>query len=305
MKSKVSIIVPTYKRGKKFLTRCINSLLNQTYDDIEIILVDDNSGEDLKKYRDTVQKIIKSYGKNKIKYICNEKNLGGSLSRNKGVKFSTGDYVTFLDDDDKYLENKVEDQIKFMKKNNFDMSFTNLKIHNSRNKLVDYREYSDIEKFDNEYLKEYHLKKHITGTPTFMYQKDKFLKIGGFPDVEMGQEYYLMYNTLESNINVGYLASANVIAYRHNDGGISMGENKIRGENKLYNFKKKQFNNLDYRTKLYIRFRHYVVLSVAYKRNKNYFKAIIFILIALILSPVDAIKETLNYFKKYLQELNN
>ena len=99
----VSIIVPTYDRGELF-THAINSLLMQTYKNLEVIIVDDFSSTppDFNCFQ-TIKPII---------YHRNYKNLGGAKSRNIGFDISNGEYICFLDDDDTYIPNKIEVLLK-------------------------------------------------------------------------------------------------------------------------------------------------------------------------------------------------
>lgn len=301
MNYKVSIIIPTYKREPKFLKRALDSILNQTYTNIEVIIVDDNGGENLKLYREKIQKLMKEYENNvKVQFKLNEKNLGGSLSRNEGINIASGQYITFLDDDDIYLPHKVENQLKYMIENGLDMSFTDLVLHNEDDKVVDYREYRKINNFDSNYLLRYHITRHITGTPTFMYKKEAINKIGGFTDAKMGQEFYLMLKSIESNMKIGYLQKCDVIAYRHKGEGISNGKNKIIGEKNLYSFKQKYFNKLNNKEIRYVNFRHCIVMAIAYKRNNQLGLMVTSILKALVVSPIDFISDGLNQTKKIL-----
>lgn len=108
-KEMVSVIIPTYKRVDS-LERAILSVKKQTYQNIELIIVDDNGKDSVyskkikemfnKKYRDVVSK-----------YLVHKKNKGGAAARNTGIKASTGRYISFLDDDDEFLPNKLEKQI--------------------------------------------------------------------------------------------------------------------------------------------------------------------------------------------------
>ena len=100
MKNKVSIIVPIYN-AQKYLKACLESLLNQTYTNLEIILLNDGS-------TDESEKIIKKFKDNRIKYIKKE-NTGIGDTRNQGIDLATGDYLMFVDADD-YLElNAIEE----------------------------------------------------------------------------------------------------------------------------------------------------------------------------------------------------
>lgn len=298
---RVSVVIPTYKRDTKYLLRAIISIKNQTYKNIEIVIVDDNSLNS--DYRQKIMEFMKQYKDNPdVIYIANPKNVGGSIARNNGINAATGDFITFLDDDDEYLPAKVEKQLTFMLNNDCDMSFTDLKLVNESKVVVDYREYTSLKKFDKTSLLKYHIMRHLTGTPTFMYKAEKLKQIGGFDDAKMGQEFYIMLKSIQKDLRICYLPECDVIAYRHREGGISQGRNKIDGENALYDFKKKYFDIFTYRERMFIRFRHYAVLTVAYKRNKEYLKALINGLTMILVSPIDFAKESsifmINIFKK-------
>ena len=201
--SKVSIIIPSYKRDRQMVERAVLSLINQTYKNVEIVLIDDNAREDLKEYREGLKNLVKDLNEERLIYVENAKNLGGAGARNEGIKVASGEYVTFLDDDDLYLPEKVEKQLEFMLKNSLDVCFGKLNIYNEEDKLIDVREH-DIKSFDIEYLQKYHLTRQITGTPTFMMKKKVLEEIGGFEIVPMGQEYYLMQKMLQKGYAFGY-----------------------------------------------------------------------------------------------------
>ena len=102
MNNKVSIIIPIYNVAK-YLPACLDSVLTQTYKNLEIILIDDGSTDDSKT-------IVDSYAKKdkRIK-IIHQKNAGQSAARNKGLKEATGDYISFIDGDDKIKPSFIED----------------------------------------------------------------------------------------------------------------------------------------------------------------------------------------------------
>lgn len=131
MKQKVSIIIAAYNE-EKYIIRCLDSLINQTYDDIEIIVVDDGSIDGTKK---KVESIIKK--DNRIKYFY-KKNEGQGIARNYGIKKSSGDFVTFVDADD-YVEkdmyekmiNKINEYDADTVIVNWSIDFDDLKIDRS------------------------------------------------------------------------------------------------------------------------------------------------------------------------------
>lgn len=113
-KSIVSIIIPTFKRNQ-YLKRAINSVLNQTFNEFEIIVVDDNN--EGSRYRKLNEKLMEDYKDNeKVIYIKHQQNLNGAAARNTGIKFSKSKYIAFLDDDDEYLPEKIELQINLLEK---------------------------------------------------------------------------------------------------------------------------------------------------------------------------------------------
>ena len=134
--SLVSIVVATYKRDLS-LRKALESLINQTYKNIEIIVVDDNSNEEWNK---KVKEIIDDFiNKSNIIYIKNEKNKGSAQTRNIGIEKANGEYITFLDDDDIYLPNKILNQLNKMKEYDADFSVTDLELLSENGKIIEKR----------------------------------------------------------------------------------------------------------------------------------------------------------------------
>lgn len=103
----VSVVIPTYNRPV-YLKRCIESVLNQTYKNIELIVVDDNEpGTDARK---ETEQLMKDY-QTIVIYLRHEQNMNGAAARNTGWRASKGEYITFLDDDDVIEKNKIECQV--------------------------------------------------------------------------------------------------------------------------------------------------------------------------------------------------
>jgi teichuronic acid biosynthesis glycosyltransferase TuaG len=118
MNNLVSIITPSYN-SKKFIKETINSVLFQTYQHWEMIIVDDKSKDDSVKF---IKEIIKD--EKRIKLISLENNVGAAEARNKALEIAKGEYIAFLDSDDIWLPQKLEKQLNFMKKNNYAFTFT-------------------------------------------------------------------------------------------------------------------------------------------------------------------------------------
>ncbi|WP_122088216.1 glycosyltransferase family 2 protein [Halalkalicoccus subterraneus] len=103
MSGPVSVIIPTYNR-RCLLSNAIDSVNSQTYKNIEIIIVDDGSEEDIKE-------VVNSFDCKNIIYIRHENNKGGSVARNTGIEHAEGDYIAFLDSDDEWRLDKIEKQV--------------------------------------------------------------------------------------------------------------------------------------------------------------------------------------------------
>lgn len=111
----VDVIIPTYKRAD-MLEKAINSILDQTYKDVMVTVVDDNDPET--EWRKRTSKLMEKFlGEKRVQYICHEKNKNGSAARNTGLKYTNGEFVCFLDDDDYFMEDKIEKQMKYLLEN--------------------------------------------------------------------------------------------------------------------------------------------------------------------------------------------
>lgn len=289
----VSVIVPSYKRHRELVARAVGSLLAQTYQNIEVVLIDDNARDELQGYRKELEEMVAELNDERICYIQNKENLGGAGARNEGLKQAKGEYITFLDDDDVYLPEKIEKQLAFMLENELDVSFTKLYIYNENEDLIDVRSHDGIESFDLEYLRRYHLTKQITGTNTFMIKKVVLDTIGGFTVVPVGQEFYLMQKILMENFKFGYFPECYVKMYRTQAECISNGKNKVSGQKALYAYKKQFFSILTRAERRYVRCRHYAVMAVSYKRNKKYIPALWNLGVSVLCSPMLALNEAL------------
>ncbi len=101
----VSVIIPYFKK-KKYIGDTINSVLNQTYNNFEIIIIYDDAEKNDLEY---IKKLVSS--DHRVKLIINEKNVGAGMSRNIGIDKSEGTFIAFIDADDMWKKTKLEEQI--------------------------------------------------------------------------------------------------------------------------------------------------------------------------------------------------
>tara|TARA_B100000795_G_scaffold269791_1_gene260418 strand:- start:10168 stop:10914 length:747 start_codon:yes stop_codon:yes gene_type:complete len=139
----ISIIMPYYKK-KSFFLESVNSALNQTYQNIEIIIIYDDSDDSDLKYIYEVQKLD-----SRIKVIKNDYNIGAGLSRNIGILQSKGSYVAFLDCDDLWVKDKLERQLNFMENNKILFSHTSYYVINYKNEIIKNKKAAKKTTFDN------------------------------------------------------------------------------------------------------------------------------------------------------------
>lgn len=134
---KVSIVVPIYN-AEETLNRCLDSLINQSYKNIEIVCVNDGSS-------DSSLKILNEYHDkdNRIVVIDNDKNRGCSFTKNRGIDNATGEFICFVDSDDYVESNMVYELVKFQKENNLDLvkcHYNNYEDGKLKNTILNYQE---------------------------------------------------------------------------------------------------------------------------------------------------------------------
>lgn len=112
IKDLVSVIIPTYRRSD-MLVRAIESVLNQTYKNIELIVVNDNIKGD--EFSLELYKKIESINDSRLKLIEQDEHINGAAARNVGIREAKGEYISFLDDDDYWKKEKIEHQLNLLK----------------------------------------------------------------------------------------------------------------------------------------------------------------------------------------------
>jgi len=265
---KVSVVMATYRRNES-LKKALLSLAEQTYKNIEVVLVDDN---DDVVWSSKVKSIVDELNcRIHINYIVNEHNIGSAATRNIGISKAKGQYITFLDDDDIYLPEKIENQLNDMYVSNSEYGITDLYLYNEKDELIDKRIRSYIKSTNVKELMRYHLLYHMTGTDTFMFKTDYIRKIGGFPGIDVGDEFYLMKEAILGQGKFNYSNHCYIKAYVHSGelSGLSSGESKINGENALFEEKKKYIEYLSKKDIRYMEMRHFAVIAFAEIRRND------------------------------------
>ena len=184
----VSVIIPYYKK-RNFVKETVVSVINQSYDSIEIIIIYDDTNINDLEFLQEISKLDK-----RIKIINNDKRLGAGLSRNRGIEQSNGKYIAFIDADDTWAPDKLKDQISFMKKNDYQISHTSYFIIDERKKIIGQRKARDLLSI-NEVLKSCDI-----GLSTVIIEKKVIIKTGTkFPQLVTKEDFVFWLKLLEKN----------------------------------------------------------------------------------------------------------
>lgn len=208
---RVSVIIPTYNR-ENTIKRSIKSVLEQSYSNIELIVVDDAS-------KDDTMQIVESIEDPRIIYIKLDKNVGAAGARNAGVKNSASEYIAFNDSDDEWLNDKLLKQMDYMIKNpDIDLVYCGMEICEPDKSFT----------FPNDtvsgelegYIYKWLLRRNTIGTPSMLVKKRCFDEIGGFDSALRCLEDWEMAVRFSKEHKIGFVDDALVRVYSQK-GGVS------------------------------------------------------------------------------------
>lgn len=232
MGEKVSVIIPTYNR-KNIVLKSLKSVINQTYKNIEIIIVDDGSTDGTK---DTIESYIIKNKINNIKYYYQE-NSGVSEARNNGVIHSTGSIICFLDSDDEWKETKLEYQM-FLLENNENISFVVSNENPIKKEIaeISYLKFRDL------------LYKNVVNTSTVLVRKNVLEDVGLFNTKQRYSEDYNLWLRILYKYN-GIIINKSLVIWNKTEDSLSSNLWAMeKGElnNYIELFKEKKINIIDF-----------------------------------------------------------
>lgn len=179
----VSVIIPTYNRAH-LIDKAIKSVLKQTYQDFEIIVVDDGS-------TDNTGEIVKRFPDFRIHYICHANNMGVSEARNTGIRASRGDYIALLDSDDEFLPERLGRQVQLLENKSSEVGVVCSWSYNIDEK-GNYISKRCLPKKDG-YIYEDLLSTNLISVPTVLRRKECFNRVGLFDDLLNTQQDWDMW----------------------------------------------------------------------------------------------------------------
>lgn len=209
----VSIIMPAFN-AERYIDESISSVINQTFNKWELIIVNDNS-------TDGTQEIInRNKNDKRIISITNTNCLGAAKSRNKAINISQGTYIAFLDSDDIWDEHKLEIQLKFMNENNIKFSFSSYRVIDEKGLIIGHRHAPTFQRYNDL------LRHNKIGCLTSIFKRDCLSREDLFmPEIKMRQDYALWLKILKE-VKIAHGLDACLASYRTHPSSLSA--NKIR-----------------------------------------------------------------------------
>ena len=208
----ISVIMNTYREPKEYLQIAIESILNQTYQDFEfLIVIDDPTNVDAKS-------LITKYAEadERIRIICHEKNSGLVISLNDALKEAQGQFIARMDADDQAYPERLERQIAFLKAEGFDVVGSCTKYMNEAGETLDSGSlYVEPEKI-NRFLSRASFLPH----PTWFVKKEVYDALGGYREIDSCEDYDFLVRARNKGFRIGQMSEA-LLNYRINSTGIS------------------------------------------------------------------------------------
>ena len=202
----VSVIIPTYNKAQ-FLKKALESILNQTYREVEVILINDGS-------TDNTAEIVKSFNDPRIIYVW-QGNKGPAVARNTGIKKAKGKYVAFLDSDDLWLKEKLEKQVEFMEKNpEVGLLGTACYEINDKGEVIGKK----IFPIKNKILQKDLIKYNPFIQSSIITKREVFDKVGLYDENFKESEDYEFWLRIAGNYKIGNLAELLVMKRYYRDG---------------------------------------------------------------------------------------
>lgn len=210
---KVSVIIPTYNRAHS-LMESVESVLHQTYTNIEVLIVDDASA-------DNTQEVIKAIKDERLKYVKLSQNSGASGARNAGVEYAQSRIIAFEDSDDLWKEDKLEKQMSYWKEHpEFSMIYCQYNMNTKDGVFVTPN--SDWDGDLEGDIFPWLLLRNTVGAPTMLMYKECFLEVGGFDTTMRSLEDWEFAIRYAEKYRIGYVEEPLVDAF-FSEGGVSSG----------------------------------------------------------------------------------
>lgn len=246
----ISIVIPTFNRAKILKDNLMN-ILNQTYSDFEVIIIDDNS-------IDNTKEVIENIPDKRVRYYKNKENKGACYSRNRGISLAKGEYIAFQDSDDYWFPEKLEKQLEYIKKVDCDLVFCAMDTYDENKKYL-----HRVPNLNKSQHIQYNLllEENLVSTQTILCKKEIFNTIQFDESLKRFQDWDLILE-ISKSYTVYYLNNVLVIQYIQSD-SISKNYHNI-----YYSLERIKEKNIDI-TKSKIAYANYLILRGKFEYLDN------------------------------------
>ncbi len=225
----VSVVLPTYNRART-LGRAIRSVLNQGYDNLELLVVDDGSV-------DNTAEVMAGFTDPRVRYLPLDRNQGASAARNHGLKAATGDYIAFQDSDDEWLSDKLERQVEVAQASGErDVSVFHIKVLYGRDEArvfgtgrVCCVPQIDGPEGSRDYVRMTHLQ-NLMSPQTLMFSRSALDHVGYFDTLLVNSVDWDFSLRLVRHTQVRFIAEPLVICYIQDDSISTLRKNMVRSQ---------------------------------------------------------------------------
>lgn len=192
----ISVVMPCYKEPKEFFVEALESILTQTYKDIEVIVI-------MNGYNPVLVELLEDYSKKdtRLSFYVNDKNRGIAYSLNRGIALANGEYIARMDSDDIAKRDRLEKELVYLQTHNLDLVGCYFEIIDEKGTLKGYREgpTSNAEIY-NELAK-----RDCIGHSTWLFKKEVYNRVQGYAELLYGEDYHFLLKACKVGIKFGML----------------------------------------------------------------------------------------------------
>lgn len=256
-KPKVTVIIPTYQRPN-ILGRAIESVLGQTFQDFEIIVIDDAS-------KDHTEEVVGRFLKKRVKFYQHESQKGGGAARNTGLRHAIGEYIAFLDDDDEWYPEKLEMQVQLLEKSSTEIGGIYTGHHKIDSVSGEILKVGKPQKRGNLYP-EIFKANWLGTTSSLLLKRECFEKVGEFDESLQSFQDYDMWIRMAKFFHFDFILQPLVKYYVHD---VKIWNNLDALEKGLARMLEKNGKESIFKRQMSL---EYLTLGVRYFHNKDYAK---------------------------------
>lgn len=211
-KKLVSVVLPVCNEPLHIMKKAIDSILSQTYKNIEVIIIVDNPNND------ELTAFLQAFEDNRIRILKNEKNIGLAASLNKGIRYARADIIARMDGDDISFPDRIERELQFLEENNYDLVATDINTINEEGEIIQSKYF--VPRSQREFEKRIRYEDCVIH-PTWLFRRSCYDSVLGYKEIlPAAQDYEFVYHAYVLGNRIGCL-DKKLLSYRIRKGNIS------------------------------------------------------------------------------------